>query len=247
MSKNGLSGRPHATSILIAELRGLRKHRQPLSASSLYHAKLLVRGLGGGDAEVALERLISLADEHGEDRDITAAMVSIGWDSNSTNVLERLNEFGSLHNVDQRTARRWSDIGIEKLAVLLVGATPWMQPHIALVLSLAGSIARFRIEVRVPPNMLMGRPSFRIDGRNVAVSMPVVELSSHEQHYRSQLEDTIAVEDFPATLDLEWHGEKPAAYTAVLEGSEGIRLQATIRLGYLRCRLSVCDGRERLE
>lgn len=87
-----------------------------------------MRALGDGDADVALERLISLVDEYGEDRDIAAAMVSIGWDSSGASALERLNEFGSLHDVDQRTVRRRSDAGIHKLAVLLVGADPRLQP-----------------------------------------------------------------------------------------------------------------------
>jgi hypothetical protein len=242
VSDNGSTGRQRATGMLIAELRGLRKHRQALSASSLYRARLLVRALGDGDADVALERLISLADEHGEDRDIAAAMVSIGWDSSGANVLDRLNEFGSLHDVDQRTVRRWSDAGINKLAVLLVGADPWLQPRAILVLSSAGSVVRLQLELRVPPNMLMGRPILRIDGRDIGVDLPVVELSSEEQRYRSQLEDSVAVEDLPVGIDLQWRGEKPATYTAVLEGGEGLRLQATVRLGQLRCRLSLNDG-----
>jgi hypothetical protein len=242
VSDSGSTGRQRATGMLIAELRGLRKYRQALSASSLYRARLLVRALGDGDADVALERLISLADEHGEDRDIAAAMVSIGWDSSGANVLERLNEFGSLHDVDQRTARRWSDAGINKLAVLLVGADPWLQPRAVLVLSSAGLVVQLQIELRVPPNMLMGRPVLRIHGRDIAVDLPVVELSSEEQLYRSPLKDAVAVEDLPVVIDLQWRGEKPATYTAVLEGGEGMRLQATVRLGHLRCRLSLNEG-----
>jgi len=242
VSDNASAGRQHAKGMLIAELRGLRKHRQALSASNLHHAGLLARGLGDGDADVALERLISLADEHGEDRDIAAAMVSIGWDSSGTTVLDRLNEFGSLHDVDQRTVRRWSDAGINKLAVLLVGADPWLQPQAVLVLSPAGSVVQLQLELRVRPNLLMGRPTLRVDGRDIAVDLPVIELSSEEQRYRTQLEDLVAVEDLPVGIDLQWRGEKPAMYTAVLEGGEGLRLQATVRLGHLRCRLSLNDG-----
>lgn len=88
----------------------------------------------------------------------------------------------------------------------------------------------------------MGRPVLRIDGRDIAVDLPVVELCSEEQRYRSQLEDSVAVEDLPVGIHLQWRGEKPATYTAVLEGGEGMRLQATVRLGHLQCRLSLNDG-----
>jgi len=239
VSKDGLSGRQRATSMLIAELRALRKQRQVLSASSLYRARLLVRGLGDGDADVAFERLISLADEHGDDRDVAAAMVSIGWDSSGANVLDRLSEFGRVHGVDQRTVRRWSDSGIDKLAVLLVGSDPWLQPRAVLALSPTVSGVRLLLELRVPPRMLMGRPVLLIDGRDIAVDLPAVEFSSEEQRYRSQLNEAVAADDLPAEIDLQWRGEKPATYTAVLEGGEGLRLQATVRLGHLRCRLSL--------
>ena len=119
---------------------------------------------------------------------IARTMGSISWDSSGANVLDRLNEFGSLHDVDQRTVRRWSDAGINKLAVLLVGADPWLQPRAILVLSSAGSVVQLQLELRVPPNMLMGRPILRIDGRDIAVDLPVVELSSEEQRYRSLVE-----------------------------------------------------------
>ena len=242
MSDNGSTARQHAKGMLIAELRRLRKHRQALSASNLDRAQLLVRALGDGDADVALERLISLADEHGDDRDIAAAMVSIGWDSSGTNVLGRLNEFGSLHDVDQRTVRRWSDAGINKLAVLLVGADPWLQPHAVLVLSPDGPVVQLQVELRVRPNLVMGRPILTVDGRDMAVDLPVIERSSEEQRFRSSLADLAAVEDLPVCVDLLWRGEKPAMYTVVLQGGEGLRLQATVRLGHLRCRLSLNDG-----
>ncbi|PKQ29702.1 MAG: hypothetical protein CVT60_04015 [Actinobacteria bacterium HGW-Actinobacteria-10] len=243
MSDGVSTGRQGAVSILVAELRRLRKHRQALSASNLDRAQLLVRALGDGDADVALERLISLADEHSEDRDIAAAMVSIGWDSSGTNVLDRLSEFGSLHDVDQRTVRRWSDAGINKLAVLLVGADPWLQPHAVLVLSRVGSRVQLQIELRVRPNLVMGRPVLSVDGRDIDVDLPVIERSSEEQRFRSPLADLAAMEDLPVGIDLLWRGEKPATYTAVLEGGEGLRLQATVRLGRLQCRLSLNDGR----
>jgi hypothetical protein len=243
MGDDGTPGRRRAAGLLIAELRALRKLRQTLSASSLHRAQVLVRGLGDGDADVALERLISLADEYGEDRDIAAAMVSIGWDSSGENVLERLSEFGSLHNVDQRTVRRWSDAGIEKLATLLVGAAPWLQPRAILVLSSVGSVVQLQLELRVPPNIAMGAPRLLLNGQDIQMDLPMIERSARGGRYRSQLADAAALEDLPVELDLQWRGEKPGSYTAVLEGGEGIRLQATVRLGHLRCQLSLRDGR----
>ncbi len=247
MSDDGPPRRQRATSLLIAELRALRKIREALSASSLHRAELLVRALGDGEADIALERLVSLADENGQDRDIAAAMVSIGWDSRGANVLERLNEFGNVHDVDQRTVRRWSDTGIEKLASLLVGSAPWLQPRAILVLSTAGQVVQLQLELRVPPKIAMGQPHLSLDGQEIGIGLPRIEHSAREQRYRSPLEEAFAVEELPSELSLYWRGEKPASYTAILEGGEGIRLQATVRLGHLRCRISRTDGKSIFE
>lgn len=242
MSEGQRPPRRRAESLLIGELRALRKSREALSASTLLSAELLVRALGDGESDVALERLVALADEYGDDRDISAAMVSIGWDSYGTNVLDRLNEFGGHHQVDQRTVRRWSDAGIDKLAALLVGRAPWLQPRAILVLVASSDRIRLQLELRVPPNLAMGTPHLRLDDKEIEIGLPKIEHAAREQRFRSELEDTFLLEELPAQITLHWSGDKPASYTAVLEGGDGIRLQATVRLNALRCRVSLTDG-----
>lgn len=87
-----------------------------------------MRALGNHDVGVALTRLVDLAAEH-SDRDVDAAMASIGLGMSSEAALDRLSEYGERNLVDPRTVRRRSDAGINKLTQLIIGAAPWIQPR----------------------------------------------------------------------------------------------------------------------
>lgn len=114
--------------LIARELRTLRKEPGALDAAKLTAAGAIVKGFGGDDADIALTRLTDLAAEHHDDRDVQAAMASIGWGVTSEAAFDRMAEFSERHFVDPRTVRRWSDEGIRKLTLLIVGSAPWIQP-----------------------------------------------------------------------------------------------------------------------
>jgi hypothetical protein len=141
-----------AASAIERELRDLRKRPGPLHPAKLTHARVILRGFGGDDPEIALARFIDLASERSDDREIAAAMASIGWGVTSEAALDRLAEFSELHRVDPRTVRRWSDAGIRTLALLMVGSEPWEQPRARQVIVAVDTAIRLGLDLRVPPN-----------------------------------------------------------------------------------------------
>jgi hypothetical protein len=70
-----------------------------------------------------------MRSEHEEDRDIVAAMASIGYGAEGETVLDRLTGYGVEQHVDARTVQRRSDNGIQKLATLTLTKGPWIDPR----------------------------------------------------------------------------------------------------------------------
>ena len=62
----------------------------PLDSTKMVHTPHILKGLGGGDADVAALRLLAMRSEHEEDRDIVAAMASVGYGAEGETVLDRL-------------------------------------------------------------------------------------------------------------------------------------------------------------
>jgi hypothetical protein len=118
-----------AKQMIASELRQLRKTSGQLDAAKLTRAREIVKGFGGDDPEVALTRLVDLAIENADVRDIAAAIATFGWGVNSDSSLDRLSEYFERHFVDQGTVQRWSDDGIRKLTLLILGKAPWIQPR----------------------------------------------------------------------------------------------------------------------
>ena len=133
------------------ELRTLRRLSGPLDSTKLVHTPHILKGLGGGDADVAALRLLAMRSEHEEDRDIVAAKASIGYGSESETVLDRLTDHGAQHYVDARTVRRWSDNGIQKLATLILTKGPWIDPSIELAITISATYATADLNLKVPP------------------------------------------------------------------------------------------------
>jgi hypothetical protein len=153
-----------AKQMIASELRALRRLPGALDATKLIHARALVKGLGGDDPDVALRRLTGLARDHDGDREIEAAFASLGIGNTAVSVLDRLTEFGQLHYVDARTVRRWSDSGLRKLTMLIVGKEPWVQPRITKTVVVSDGWATVRIDVDIPATLWMNTPLLSVDG-----------------------------------------------------------------------------------
>lgn len=211
---------------ITGELRALRKLPGRLDESKLTRARAILMAFGGADPSVALKRLVDLAQEQSGDREIEAAMASLGWGTSRETSLDRLVEFSEIHYVDPRTVRRWSDAGIQKLALLILGKTPWTQPRARLVVVVVGDEVRVGLDLRIPPRLRMGTPSLRVGGEIVEVFSPEIERSDQDQRLRTQLETLGKTSLLPLRLRLSWSGEKIPIYEAVTRGDPNIYFNA---------------------
>jgi hypothetical protein len=80
---------------VIDELRMLRRLDGPLTEAKIVDAAAILRGLGGGNSLVALEKLDLSVAHHRDDRDIVVALSMIGVDGPEGNLLDRLTSLGS--------------------------------------------------------------------------------------------------------------------------------------------------------
>lgn len=207
---------------IVGELRELRRQVGPLDAVKLTHAGAILSGLGGDDPDVALTRLTDLAAEHADDRDIEAAMVSIGWGATATAALDRLSEFAVQQYVDPRTVRRWSDAGITKLALLIIGTALWIQPRARQILTQDGDQISYGLDLRIPPGLRMDTPHLRVQKQEIEIGMPEIVVSDTKQRIASKLEPITTLDELPLTVELMWRGEKYPVYEAVTHGTRDV-------------------------
>ena len=201
------------------ELRSLRQAYGPLDDIKLATASFIVRALGNHDVEVAFTRLVDLATEH-SDRDVDAAMASIGLGVRSEAALDRLSEYGERHLVDPRTVRRWSDAGIAKLTQLIIGSAPWIQPRARQLLDAReDGILTYRLRLAIPPRIRMNTPILRIDKQEIEIGMPEIASSEKQQDFGSPTQELGTLDDLPLRIRLSWTGEKYPVYETVTRGT----------------------------
>lgn len=231
-------GEDTARQMVLGELRTLRKQYGLLDPAKLTSARAIVKGFGGDDPEVALQRLIDLAREYEDDRDIEAALAALGWGVTQPAALDRLSEFALRYLVDARTVRRWSDQGFEKLALLIVGKAPWIQPRARQVLSVDGDAVRLGLDLRIPANLRMDTPKLWIGDTPIEIGMPEISTSPDEQRVRSKLQQIGTIADLPLRLRLMWRGEKYPIYEAVTHGTRDAYFNSRIVFLSLRTTIS---------
>lgn len=210
-----------------SELRKLRKLPGRLDAAKLTNARMLIKGFGGDDPDVALERLLNLVNENRGDREIQAAMASFGWGVDGETVLERLEQIASSYFVDTRTVRRWTDAGILRLSLLVLGRSPWVQPRIQQIISASPLGIVLTVRVAVPRSLWMNAPLLRVRGEALDLGIPPMQEAS-DQLNRSSPKVQLAIGIEPVQLRLQWTGEKQASYESVVQGGMGLEVSSRI-------------------
>lgn len=227
---------------IVDELRDLRRQPGVLDTAKLTHARAILRGLGGDVPDVALTRLTDLAAEHADDRDIEAAMASIGWGATAEASLDRLSDFAVRSYVDPRTVRRWSDAGFKKLALLIIGTAPWIQPRARQILSEDGGQLYYGLDLRIPPKLRMGTPRLRVGSRQIEIGMPKITVADQEQRIASRLEPFTTLDELPVTVELSWNGEKFPVFEAVTHGTRAVHFSSRLVFRALRTTVSKHTG-----
>lgn len=209
------------------ELEQLRLKPGPLDAQKMIYAPVLVKGLGGDDPELALERLLNLAQEHSADRDIDAAFYVMGHGAMGETVLAKHTEWAMAHFADERTARRYTNAGIAKIVMLVMGPAPWLQPTATQELRQQGDLVTVCFRLQLPPDIAMRELEVFVNEEPQKVDLEREERPHHLRSYRSSsysLLDTTAITG-ESTLRLRWRGEKPPEYRQIV----GPGLRATVR------------------
>ncbi len=200
------------------ELRTLRREFGVLSAAKLSSARMIVVGLGGGNEEDALTRLLAIAEEH-HDIQVESAMASFGHGVSGAAVLERLDEFAARHFVDARTVRRWSDAGIRKLTYLIVGSSPWLQPRARLIFWSKDGQTFLRVVDAAPPGVWMHEPELWLGDERVPLEIEAFTSAPEKQTRRSR--NYRVVEEGPdlqsLRFKLKWSGKKPAQFETLVK------------------------------
>lgn len=220
------------------ELRALRRLSGPLDSTKMVHAPHILKGLGGGDADVAALRLLAMRSEHEEDRDIVAAMASIGYGSASETVLDRLTDYGAQHYVDARTVRRWSDTGIQKLATLILTKGPWIDPRIEFGITIAATYATVALNLEIPRNIGMAKPELTINHNEIDIDLTRSKRDPSADGYRTESFRVELIDGDPVLhARLAWRGEKVPVFICTASESGGRSVSSYLSLFGLEVRV----------
>lgn len=221
---------------LVAELRSLRKRSGPLTAAKLAKTPMILMGLGGGNAQEALSRLMLIASTQ-DDTEIKVALAMLGQQGEGDTVLSRLDQVAAQEFVDQRTVRRWSDAGMEKLAHLILSASPWMEPRCRLHLRLSAEAAEISAETYGPADVAMFEPTLAVQGEVVEIPWALDHTEPHAVSGTSGVH-TVPWPPSPSLLiGVRWRGNLEANYWLDVDSEMPLRVESRIMLREFQVRV----------
>lgn len=154
------------------ELRALRKMDGRLSAWKMAEMPHLSRALRVENTSEIYQAFISLVNRIG-DKYMRAALASMGYNSDETSVLARLEKHAETEFVDVRTVRRWSDRGIERLARVIVDSVPFtLRPTLAMaIIQVIPELFKVEFKVTKSQETKMRVPDYRVNGDAIALQL----------------------------------------------------------------------------
>lgn len=229
--------------IIASELRFMRKLPGALDAAKIIQTKAILKGLGGGDPEEGLVRLQRVVQLHAGDQDIEAAFASLGFETVGESVLARLEEYAAENYIDARTARRRSDAGIEKIARLVVGTDPWLQPVALLQLSnnQGSTTVAAKIQITGPASVAMHEPALIYRDEPIRLTWGAQHRTQHGGNLKS---NDFAIEvpgEGHSVLTLEWRGDLDPAFALDIDGGLPCSVQIRQLLRSLEVKLRVVE------
>jgi hypothetical protein len=213
---------PTSREFVLDELKALRKRTDGASVAAVSASPTICRLLGNGDPLVAWSRLQHLALNTPWSRDVEAACYSLGFASNATTHLARLEEFAAAFYVDQRQARRYSDRGLLQLAQVIT--TNWVLdavPTLDIVLTpCSPSEVVMYARVSTPEVVSMQLPQLEVirDNGEQRLDVEYVEVPGEQViGYRFARPITVEVTG-ASSIVIRWFGELWPKFSVQISG-----------------------------
>ncbi|MHB1008290.1 MAG: hypothetical protein ACYC1E_03410 [Propionibacteriaceae bacterium] len=222
---------------LIAELKLLRKRPGPLTATKLIKTPMILKGLGGGNADEALSRLGQMAAKPA-DIEEAAAFATLGFEAEGETVLARLDAIATRHFVDQRTVRRWSDAGTDRVAQRILSASPWLEPRLRIHLNVDADSVTLSLEALGPRHVQMYEPQLTLGEEQATLDWTTASTDADAVIRRSQPVAIAWATTGIVELSCRWRGNLEAAYWVNAAMSVPARIQTSIVLREYKVRLS---------
>lgn len=202
---------------VLSDLRQLRRSKA-LSVIDFKSSPHLVWHTGRGNIDVTAQFMAGLKNI--DDIQVSAALASLGFESYSSNIEERMNEFAARYNEEStRTVRRWAEEGFKKIANF---AIEWSEEEgndralveILLYQAEATSLSTM-ITFSGSPRMIMLAPTVEANGKASDI-LPARD-EQRSTHERIFFKSTVVTELFmdrptAARLQIEWLGNADACY-----------------------------------
>lgn len=222
---------------LVAELKLLRKQPGPLTATKLIKTPMILKGLGGGDSDEALSRLGQMAAKPA-DIEEAAAFATLGFEAEGETVLARLDAIATRHFVDQRTVRRWSDAGIDRLAQRILSASPWLEPRLRIHLNVDVDLVTLSLEAYGPRHVQMYEPQLTLGDEQATLDWATTSTDADAVIRRSEPVEIEWATTGVVELSCRWRGNLEAAYWVNATMRVPAHIQTSIVLREYRVRLS---------
>lgn len=151
---------------LRSELRLLRRGIYPFAEASLSKCPGLVAVAGLGSTRVAWRALSDLYETYADDvdGDVRAYFESAGYGLSGETLELRLLSYAEAHSVEQRTARRRSDRGIEQIIRLIYERGDNAHPEMAIAVVQSGATAYASVQFRLPRESGLQQPFVEVNG-----------------------------------------------------------------------------------
>ena len=117
---------------------------------------------------------------------------------------------------------------MKKLAQLIIGTAPWIQPRARQILTQDGDLISYGLDLRIPPGLRMDTPHLLVGKQEIEIGMPEIRVAERQQRIASKLEPVSSLEELPLTIQLMWRGEKYPVYEAVTHGTREVFFSSRI-------------------
>lgn len=154
---------------LLEDLLFMRRGPATFDLAKIATAYALVDQVGRGSPEQALAALLEQRDAHASDpeSDVIAYFETSGLGGVGKSLEQRLQDYALRHHVTDRTARRHSDSGADRLSNILRAGYLYERPWGTVLIAQRGQFVHSTVKVELPEHSQWRRPYVQINGKHL--------------------------------------------------------------------------------